>query len=117
MVQFQQPQRSGLDRTFHALADPRRRRLVELLGDRGEATITAIAEQFGITLPGARKHVKVLEEAGLVQSVKRGRTRRCSLTERPLTDERLWFEDYGRMLAERIERLDEFLTETKGDRP
>jgi DNA-binding transcriptional ArsR family regulator len=116
MVQYQQRQRSNLDMTFHALADPRRRQLVELLGDRGEATITAIAERFGITLPGARKHVKVLEEAGLVQSVKLGRTRRCSLTERPLTDERMWFESYGRMLAERMVRLDEFLTETEGDR-
>src|SRR5881227_2458390 len=75
MVQLQRAQRSDLDRTFHALADPRRRRLVE----RGEASITAIAEQFEITLPGARKQVKVLEEAGLVQSVKLGRTRRCRL--------------------------------------
>jgi DNA-binding transcriptional ArsR family regulator len=115
MVQFLQSRPADLDRTLGALADPTRRELVELLGDQGEASITWIAERFAITLTGARKHVTVLEEAGLVYSVKRGRTRRCSLTERPLVDAWMWFDTYGRMLAERLDRLDEFLTETKGD--
>ncbi len=104
-----------LDRTLSALADPTRRQLLELLGERGEASITSIAERFAISLTGARKHVRVLEEAGLVQSVKHGRTRTCSLTGRPLADAATWFDTYGRMLAARLDRLGELVEQQEGD--
>jgi len=107
--------RDDLDRTLGALADPTRRRLVEMLGERGEASITAIAERFAITLTGARKHVRVLEEAEIVQSVKRGRTRTCSLTGRPLVGAMTWFDTYGQMLAARLDRLGELVEQQEGD--
>ena len=100
MVQFLQEQRE-LNRTFAALADPTRRGIVERLG-RSDATITHLAETFAISLTGARKHVRVLEDAELVRSVKVGRTRRCSLTGRRLAAAGAWVDSYGRMLDERL---------------
>ena len=67
-----------LDRTFGALADPTRRAIVERLG-HGSASITELAEPFGMTLTGMKKHVLVLEEAGLVVTEKVGRVRTCTL--------------------------------------
>ena len=73
MVQYS-PQ---LDRTFAALADPTRRGILERLG-RGGATISELADPFAMSLTGIKKHVKVLEDAGLVATEKVGRTRHCS---------------------------------------
>ena len=73
MVQYSQ-----VDRTFAALADPTRRSVLERLG-RGQATITELAEPFGISLTGMKKHVRVLEEAELVTTEKVGRVRQCDL--------------------------------------
>src|SRR3712207_7768649 len=87
MVQYSQV----VDRTFAALADPTRREMLERLG-RGSATITELAEPFGISLTGTKKHVRVLEEAGLVTTEKVGRTRRCSAGPRRLDDVREWTE-------------------------
>src|SRR4051794_41903088 len=72
MVQYQ-----PLDRTSSALADPTRRAVLERLG-RGSATISELAEPFGISLTGMKKHVRLLEEAGLVSTEKVGRTRHCT---------------------------------------
>ena len=109
MVQYS-PQ---LDRTFAALADPTRRGILERLG-RGGATISELAEPFGMSLTGIKKHVEVLEDAGLVATEKVGRTRHCSLGPRRLDDARTWIDAYGRMLDERLDRLGEFLERTKG---
>jgi DNA-binding transcriptional ArsR family regulator len=79
MVQYS----TTVDRTFAALADPTRRAVVERLGG-GSATISELAEPFGISLTGMKKHVQILEDAGLVTTEKVGRTRRCSLAPRPL---------------------------------
>jgi DNA-binding transcriptional ArsR family regulator len=103
-----------LSRTFAALADPTRREMLECVS-RGSATIGELAEPFGITLTGARKHVRVLEDAELLSTEKVGRTRRCSLGPRALEDVREWIDSYGRALAERLDRLEEFLKESKGD--
>jgi DNA-binding transcriptional ArsR family regulator len=105
---------SQIDRTFSALADPTRRAMLERLG-RGSATITELAEPFGITLTGTKKHVRVLEEAQLVTSEKVGRVRRCSLGPRRLDDVQEWIELYRRMLDERLDRFGELLERTKGD--
>jgi DNA-binding transcriptional ArsR family regulator len=102
-----------VDRTFAALADPTRRGVLERLG-RGSATITELAEPFGISLTGMKKHVRVLEDAHLVTTEKVGRTRRCSAGPRGLEDVQEWTETYRRMLNERLDRFGELLERTKG---
>jgi DNA-binding transcriptional ArsR family regulator len=102
-----------LDRTLAALADPTRRGILERLG-RGSATITELAEPFGISLTGTKKHVRVLEDAELVTTEKVGRARRCSLGPQRLEDVQAWVEMYRRMLDERLDRFGELLERTKG---
>jgi DNA-binding transcriptional ArsR family regulator len=102
-----------IDRTLSALADPTRRGVLERLG-RGSATITDLAEPFGMSLTGMKKHVRVLEQAELVTTEKVGRARRCSLGPRRLDDVQEWVEMYRRMLDERLDRFGELLERTKG---
>lgn len=102
-----------LDRSFAALSDPTRRGILERLGRR-DAAISELAEEFEMTLTGVKKHVRVLEEAGLVSTEKIGRVRRCTLGPRRLDDETAWIEEYRRMLEDRLNRLGEFLERTKG---
>lgn len=108
MVQY-----SPVDRTLAALADPTRRRVLERLG-LGTATITELAEPFGISLTGMKKHVRVLEDAELVTTEKVGRERRCSAGPRGLDDVLEWTTGYRRMLEERLDRFGELLERTKG---
>ena len=107
-------QSPSLDRSFSALADPTRRAVLERLG-RGSATITDLAEPFGISLTGMKKHVRVLEDAELVTTRKVGRLRQCTLGPRRLEDVQAWMETYRRMQEERLDRLGELLERTKGD--
>jgi DNA-binding transcriptional ArsR family regulator len=102
-----------IDRTFAALADPTRRSVLERLG-RGSATITELAEPFGISLTGMKKHVRVLEEADLVTTEKVGRERRCRLSARPLDEVEVWVELYRHQVEERLDRFGELLDRTKG---
>ncbi len=108
MVQYPQ-----IDRTFAALADPTRRGVLGRLG-RGNATISELAEPFGMSLTGMKKHVRVLEAAELVSTEKVGRARQCSLGPRRLDDVQQWIEMYRRMLEERLDRFGELLERTKG---
>jgi len=108
MVQYSQ-----IDRTFNALADPTRRGVLEQLG-RSNATITELAEPYGISLTGMKKHVRVLEDAELVTTEKVGRARRCSLGPRRLEDIQEWIGMYRRMLDERLDRFGELIERTKG---
>jgi DNA-binding transcriptional ArsR family regulator len=108
MVQYPQ-----LDRTFAALADPTRRRILERLGQRS-ATISELAEPFGMSLTGCKKHVRVLEDAQLVATEKVGRARRCSLGPRRLEEVEQWIDMYRRMLDDRLDRFGELLERTKG---
>ena len=110
MVQYQQE----LDRTFAALADPTRRGILERLG-RGTATISELAEPFGISLTGLKKHVRVLEDAALVSTEKVGRARHCSLGPQELEDVRGWIDGYRGTLDERLDRFGELLERTKGE--
>jgi|ERR1700730_896346 DNA-binding transcriptional ArsR family regulator len=110
MVQYQ-PQ---LDRTFAALADPTRRSILERLG-RDSATISELAEPFGMSLTGLKKHVRVLEDVELVTTKKAGRARQCSLGPRRLEDAQRWIESYRQMLDARLDRLGELLEHTKGE--
>ncbi len=79
-----------LDRTFHALADPTRRTVVEMLTERGTASVKELAAPFPIGLPTFLKHLRVLEDCGLVSSKKSGRTRTCRIHTEHLGDAELW---------------------------
>ena len=109
MVQY-----SPVDRTLAALADPTRRAILERLGT-GSATITELAEPFGISLTGLKKHVRVLEHAELVATAKVGRTRRCSLGPRRLDDLHDWIETYRRQVDERLDRFGDLLERTANE--
>jgi DNA-binding transcriptional ArsR family regulator len=103
-----------LDSTFAALADATRRGLLERLG-RGDASITELAERFDMTLTGMKKHVAVLEDAGLVTTEKTGRVRTCRLARNKLDAETAWILRHTRMVEERLDHLGAFLARTKDD--
>jgi DNA-binding transcriptional ArsR family regulator len=108
MVQYQRQ----LDRTLAALADPTRRSILERLG-RGGATITELAEPFGMSLTGMKKHVRILEQAKLVRTEKVGRTRRCNLGPRRLEDLERFLDTYRQLLDGRLDRFGEALEKTE----
>lgn len=105
-----------LDSTFAALADSTRRGVLERLG-RADASISDLAGAFDITLTGMKKHVRVLEDAGLVSTKKIGRVRLCRLGPRRLEAETAWIAQYQTMLEARYDRLAAFLDRTRGERP
>jgi DNA-binding transcriptional ArsR family regulator len=109
MVQY----RSGtLDTSFAALSDTTRRGVLEQLG-RADASITDLALKFDMTLTGMKKHVGVLEQAGLVTTEKVGRVRTCRLGPRRLDEETEWIERYRQVWASRFDELDEVIEELK----
>ena len=101
-----------LDASFAALSDPTRRGVLEQLG-RADASITDLAEKFHMTLTGMKKHVGVLEQAGLVATEKVGRVRTCKLGPRRLDEETAWIERYRQLWAARFDELDEVIEELK----
>jgi DNA-binding transcriptional ArsR family regulator len=101
-----------LDRTFFALSDPTRRRILELLAAR-PATIGELAEPFGLTLNGVKKHVRVLEDADLVISEKVGRARECRLGPAELQDAARWIEEYRRAWQGRLDRFGAYVEDTR----
>jgi DNA-binding transcriptional ArsR family regulator len=109
MVQFSQ---ARLDHSFAALSDPTRRGVLELLG-RSDASITDLAEKFRMTLTGMKKHVGVLEQAGLVSTEKVGRVRTCKLGPRRLEEETMWLERYRRLWDARFDELEKVVNELK----
>ena len=109
MVQFV-PAR--LDNAFAALSDATRRGVLEQLG-REDASITELADRFHMTLTGMKKHVSVLEQAGLVTTEKIGRVRTCRLGLRELGEEAAWIERYRRLWSARFDALDDIVEELK----
>lgn len=109
MVQFS---RTRLDASFAALSDATRRGVLEQLG-RSDASITDLAEKFDMTLTGIKKHVGVLEQAGLVTTEKVGRVRTCRLGPRRLDEETAWLERYRQMWVSRFDELDKVVEELK----
>jgi len=109
MVQCQQPR---LDASFAALSDSTRRGILERLG-RADASITDLAGKFRMTLTGMKKHVGVLEQAGLVTTEKVGRVRTCKLGLRRLEEEATWIERYRRIWDARFDELDKIVAELK----
>jgi DNA-binding transcriptional ArsR family regulator len=104
--------KTRLDASFGALSDATRRGVLEQLG-RGDASITELAEKFHMTLTGMKKHVGVLEEAGLVTTEKVGRVRTCTLGPRRLEDEMAWLERYRQLWDARFDALELVVEELK----
>ncbi|MGB2713024.1 MAG: metalloregulator ArsR/SmtB family transcription factor [Vicinamibacterales bacterium] len=103
---------SRLDASFAALSDVTRRGVLEQLG-RADASITDLAEKFHMTLTGMKKHVAVLEQAGLVKTAKVGRVRTCRLGPRRLQEEMAWIERYRQLWDSRFDELDKVVEELK----
>lgn len=109
MVQFSA---TRLDASFAALSDATRRGVLEQLG-RSDASITQLAERFDMTLTGMKKHVGVLEQAGLVTTRKVGRVRTCRLDARALEQEAAWIEARRRLWSARFDALDQVVADIK----
>ena len=103
---------SSLDLSFAALSDATRREIIDQLG-RADASITSLAETFQMTLTGMKKHVQVLERAGLVVTQKVGRVRTCKLGKRGLKAEAQWIEAHRKLFEARFAALDEIISEMK----
>ncbi|MFA5967740.1 MAG: helix-turn-helix domain-containing protein [Sphingomonas sp.] len=109
MVQYVSP---PLDLSFAALSDATRRGIIDQLG-RADASITSLADKFQMTLTGMKKHVQVLEHAGLVVTRKVGRVRTCTLGKRGLEAEAAWIEAHRKLFETRFDALDEIISEMK----
>jgi DNA-binding transcriptional ArsR family regulator len=109
MVQFNQP---AFDASFSALSDVTRRGVLEQLG-RADASITELADAFHMTLTGMKKHVGVLEQAGLVTTQKVGRVRTCRLGLRTLAEEAAWIARYRQIWDARFHALDKVIEDLK----
>jgi DNA-binding transcriptional ArsR family regulator len=109
MVQYS---RARFDASFAALSDATRRGVLEQLA-RADASISALAEKFHMTLTGMKKHVGVLEQAGLVSTEKIGRVRTCKLGLRGLQEEAAWIERHRQLWGARFDELDKVVEELK----
>jgi DNA-binding transcriptional ArsR family regulator len=103
----------ALDSVFHALADPTRRAVIQRLG-RGAATVSELAEPFDMALPSFMKHVRVLQDTGLIHSSKSGRTRTCTLDHQNLAAAERWFAEQRAIWASRYDNLDNLLEKLQG---
>ena len=101
-----------IDASFAALSDATRRGVLEQLG-RADASITELAEKFHMTLTGMKKHIDILERAGLVATEKVGRVRTCKLGPSRLSAETAWMEGYRQLWGSRFDELDKVIEELK----
>jgi DNA-binding transcriptional ArsR family regulator len=108
MVHYQ----ARLDATFAALSDVTRRGVLERLGS-ADASISDLAQRFDMTLTGMKKHISILEEAGLVATEKVGRVRTCTLGRRRLEEEAAWIEQHRQLWSARFDALDELVEHLK----
>ncbi|MBC8453097.1 MAG: helix-turn-helix transcriptional regulator [Chloroflexi bacterium] len=106
----------ALSKTFAALADPTRRAILSRL-TTGEASVSEISAPFDMTMPAVSKHLKVLENAGLVQRSKSAQWRPRKLNAGPMKEISEWLEDYREHWEERLDRLDAYLTELQDRQP
>lgn len=101
-------EKDPLTATFAALADPTRRAILARLTS-GSKTVTELAQPFDMTMPAVSKHLKVLEQANLIERSRRAQYRPCTLQPAPLKDIDAWMEQYRRFFEESFDRLDEYL--------
>jgi len=116
ILRYMLNQSSGLDRLFHALADPARRAMVERLS-RGPAPVSELARPLPMSLPAAMQHLSVLEAAGLVRSQKVGRVRTCAIEPLALSQAERWIKARQVEWEHRLDKLGEYLKslESEGD--
>ena len=112
MVELETPQ---LDSVFHALGDATRRQMLRDLAD-GERTVGQLAQPFSISLAAASKHIKALENAGLIRREVRGRTHLCRLEPGPLASAHQWLNYYERYWSDRLDRLEQLLLEEDAEK-
>ena len=112
MVEYATPE---LDTVFHALGDPTRRRMLGALA-QGEHTVSQLAEPFAISLAAASKHIKVLENAGMIRRQVQGRTHVCRLEPGPLASAHRWLSFYERFWTDRLDALERLLREEDAQR-
>jgi len=105
-----------LSKTFQALADPTRRAILARLS-KGEASVNELAEPFDLSLQAISKHVKVLENAGLVQKDKRAQLRTSTIKGAPLKNAADWLLGYSSFFEDTLDRLDDHLKTEKGNKP
>ncbi len=101
---------SHLDATFAALADPTRRAILARLAT-GEASVLELAQPFAMSQPAISKHLKVLEQAGLIARGRDAQRRPCRLRAKPLKEAAAWLGDYRRFWEESFDKLDALLAE------
>lgn len=106
--------KAALDAIFHALSDPTRRAVVRRLG-AGPATVSELSEPFDMALPSFMKHMRVLEETGLVSSSKSGRVRTCTLEREKFAAAERWFEEQRALWSSRYDNLDTLLEQLQGE--
>ena len=97
-----------LDQVFWALSDATRREVVERL-THGAATVTELSEPHGMSLPGFMKHLRVLEDAGLVTRMKEGRVVRCELAAKPMQEAAMWLSHYEQFWSGQLDALGRYL--------
>lgn len=105
-----------LDRTFAALSDPTRRSILANLAE-GERCVTDLAKPHRMSLPAISKHLRVLENAGLVRRQRRGRVHRLALEAKPMQEAQQWIEEYRRFWEQSLDRLDTYLKELQSKAP
>ena len=105
-----------LDATFSALADPTRRAILAVLSG-GQASVTELARPYRISLPAVMKHLRVLEDAGLVSQEKTGRVRRCRLAVQPLKQATEWLSSYRIFWENQLNALDRYLIQEQSSQP
>ena len=105
-----------LNAVFAALSDPTRRTILEGLSEK-RRSVTELADPHEMSLPAISKHLRVLQEAGLIVRSKEGRFRHCALNSTPLRDASEWLDQYRRFWESRFDRLDDFLVNSKKKQP
>ncbi|MGT2471374.1 ArsR/SmtB family transcription factor [Paraburkholderia terrae] len=100
-----------LDRTFAALADPTRRALLARLSERGDVSVSQLAEPFAMSLPAVMKHLDVLADAGLITRTKTGRTVACRLSAAPMEQAMSWLQRYQQFWSEALDQLAAYVEE------
>jgi DNA-binding transcriptional ArsR family regulator len=105
-----------LDATFSALADPTRRAILARLA-QGEATVTELVAPFRLSQPAISKHLKVLENAGLITRGRDAQRRPCKLAPQPLAEADEWLENFRKVWEANFDRLDDLLKELKAKKP
>jgi len=103
-----------LDRTFHALADPTRRAMVQRLA-RGPASVSELAKPLSISLPAVMQHLQVLEASGIVRTAKVGRVRTCTVEPKMLTAAERWIAERRESWERKLDRLADYLDATAGE--